>query len=94
MNAYHHCCPELKNAVEDEDIAISYAKKFREYGIRILDGGSSRLRINFCPWCGQRLPNSLRDAWFDELELRGIDPDADIVPDEFSDDRWYRDLNL
>jgi hypothetical protein len=25
------------------------------YGIRVLDGGSSFLMIQFCPWCGARL---------------------------------------
>ena len=31
------------------------------------------LASSFRPWCGQRLPGSQRDRWFDEL-VRGINP--------------------
>ncbi|WP_406432826.1 DUF6980 family protein [Streptomyces sp. NBC_01589] len=47
-----------------------------------------RIGIVFCPWCGQRLPDSQRDRWFEEVESRGIDPWEDEVPAEFQDDRW------
>ena len=57
--------------------------------MRVLDGGSSFIELLYCPWSGDKLPASLRDAWFDALERRGIDPDSDAVPEEFSDDRWY-----
>ncbi|WP_425615575.1 DUF6980 family protein [Anatilimnocola sp. NA78] len=67
-----HCCEKLRQAVErrcDEhpdrsdcpDCLIEYWPRFREYGIIIHDGGSSVMRIEFCPWCGSRLPESLRD---------------------------------
>ncbi len=46
---------------ENVDTPIIYIKKFDEYGIKIWDGGSSSLIISFCPWCGQKLPNSKRD---------------------------------
>lgn len=59
--------------------------------MRILDGGSSYVRLQYCPWCGVALSTSLRDRWFDELDARGIDPDVDEVPLEFTDSRWYRD---
>ncbi len=29
----------------------------KKYGIPIHDGGSSYIRINFCPWCGRELNN-------------------------------------
>jgi Domain of unknown function (DUF6980) len=60
----------------------------REYGIIIHDGGSSHIVINYCPWCGARLPDSQRARWHDELERRGIDPHSNNVPAEFDDDRW------
>nr|WP_067736167.1 hypothetical protein [Novosphingobium naphthalenivorans] len=42
------------------------------YGIMIHDGGSSMVRINFCPWCGAKLPEPLAyddddDDDFEEL---------------------------
>lgn len=49
--------------------------------------------IDFCPWCGRRLPESQRDRWFDELESRGIDPWEGEVPPEYQDDRWLHDAS-
>ena len=94
MSENLHCCESMTNAIGDDDIPITYIAKFREYGISILDGGSSHLVIHFCPWCDQKLPENLRNRWFDELEGLGIDPEDDIVPEEFKDERWYRALNL
>lgn len=89
MTSLKWCCAEMKDAVEDADIPIVYIPKFREFGIRVLDGGSSKILLKFCPWSGTKLPDSLRDAWFEELERRGIDPHGDNIPDEFNDERWY-----
>jgi hypothetical protein len=83
------CCDELRRAVSDESVPIVHIPKFREFGIRILDGGSSFLHLRFCPWSGTRLPESLRERWFDTLDALGIDPASDAVPPEFSDERWY-----
>jgi len=47
------------------------------------------LRITFCPWCGQKLPDSLREDWFDRLEQLGVDPYSAKIPEEFTDERWY-----
>ena len=83
------CCAELQRAVEDPDVPIEYTSKFREFGIRVLDGGSSAILLLHCPWSGTKLPSSLRDKWFEELERRGIDPRTGKIPDEFLDERWY-----
>ena len=31
------------------------------YGLIIHDGGTSAVTIQFCPWCGSKLPASKRD---------------------------------
>jgi hypothetical protein len=67
-----HCCETMRREVERRceehpdrfdcpDALIAYSPRFHEYGIIIHDGGSSVSRIEFCPWCGSRLPESLRD---------------------------------
>ena len=88
MSRVRFCCEQMRRAVEDPDVPIVYIPQFNEYGVRILDGGTSFIQLQFCPWCGSKLPESLREAWFAELSKRGIDP-ADDVPPEFTDDRWY-----
>jgi hypothetical protein len=84
----------MTRAVNDPETALDYLSKFREYGIRVIDGGDSKINIGYCPWCGVKLPASLRDRWFEELEKRGIDPAFDVVPEEFSDERWFDTDNL
>jgi hypothetical protein len=46
-----HFCSDMADRIRDET-AISYVPKFREYGISVLDGGSSFIVLRFCPWCG------------------------------------------
>ena len=45
--------------------------------------GSSHVVIQFCPWCGEHLPESKRARWLEELEKRGLHPLEDPVPPEF-----------
>lgn len=90
MNPYEFCCERMRLAVESDEIPIVYTARYREFGVRVLDGGTSTIELLYCPWCGQKLPESLRDRWFDELERRGIDPATGELPAEFTDDRWYR----
>jgi hypothetical protein len=87
-----HCCDEMRRHLEDGDVAIVYRPNMREYGICILDGNPPELVlqvINFCPWCGKRLPGSLRDQWFDRLWQMGLDVDSP-PPKEMQDDTWWR----
>ena len=79
-------------AIRDPDLPIRFIPKFREHGIDILDGGSSYKLLAFCPWCGEKPPDSLREKWFDRLGELGVDPaDDESVPDEYRDHRWYVD---
>lgn len=89
MNQHEFCCERMRPAVASEDMPIVFEAKFREFGIRVFDGGTSYIELIYCPWSGDKLPGSLREQWFDELERRGIDPATDRVPAEFSDARWY-----
>ncbi len=51
MSGTSLCCLAMENAIADPTIPVDLIQKFREYGVRVLDGGSSHLRIAFCPWC-------------------------------------------
>jgi hypothetical protein len=86
------CCAQMEYALTEPDIPLTWTPKFREIGIRVLDGGDSSILLLFCPWCGNKLPGSLRSEWFAELERRNVDPYGDDIPAEFLDDRWYETL--
>lgn len=98
--AGQHCCDAMRRAINHEcavhpdpfdcpDALIAYSPKFDEYGIIVHDGGTAVSHIDFCPWCGARLPESERDRWFDELDVRGFsDPWEQEIPAEYRDHRW------
>jgi hypothetical protein len=98
-----HCCETMSRQVnvrcgqhddpfDCPDALVRFSAKFQEYGLMVHDGGTPCVGIEFCPWCGHRLPASRREQWFDELERRGIDPWEEVVPEEFEDDRWLAAL--
>jgi len=81
--------------LQHEDEIVTYVPKFREYGIPVHDGGSSKVVISFCPWCGKQLPVSLRDTWFDELEKLGVEGwDFPNIPEKYKSDSWWKGTDL
>lgn len=97
------CCDRMATELEKEcerhidrsqcpDVLVGYLSKFNEYGILVHDGGSSIVEIQFCPWCGTKLPPSMRDRWLEELKEREIDPWTDAIPKEFQSDEWFSKL--
>jgi hypothetical protein len=97
-----HCCEAMARAVTTEceqhpdrfdcpDALLRYSERFCEYGIIVHDGGTAVCLIEFCPWCGARLPASQRDRWFDEITRLGFsDHDDPAVPKRFHSDEWWR----
>jgi hypothetical protein len=39
---------------------VAYSSKLDEYLLIVHDGGQSGVHIQYCPWCGVRLPESQR----------------------------------
>lgn len=86
-----HLCAPPAAPVGEQDAVIQYNPKFDEYGIKVLDGGSSVINITHCPFCGRSLPESLRDQWFEELSALGItDPLMQPIPPEYATDEWQK----
>ena len=61
-----HCCKAMEHAIDLDcdkhsdiyscpDVLVSYSLRFDEYGLIVHDGGSSKITIMYCPWCGQNL---------------------------------------
>lgn len=64
--AERHCCEMMEHFAEAECVLHPYRfdcpdalvhRGHSNYGIIIHDGGESWVAINFCPWCGVRLPS-------------------------------------
>ena len=65
--------------------SVQYDPRFDDYW---LPAGEAQQRLFYCPCCGEELPPSQRDRWFDELEALGIDPWGDEVPENYRDATW------
>ena len=61
-----YCCLDMAfRLIEDKvskgkeeinyDSVMTHYKKGKTFGIPIHDGGSSFIKINYCPWCGKKL---------------------------------------
>ena len=94
-----YCCDKMKYFVSqnknvgdfNSDDIIYYAPQFDEYGIVIHDSGKSYIKMDYCPWCGRKLPDSKRNLWFDELEKLGIDDPLETkIPDDFISGKWWK----
>jgi hypothetical protein len=89
-----HCCEEMARHLAEGEVAITYSPRFREYGIKILDGGSATQLITYCPWCGGKLPSSLRDEWFEIVEGLGLEAGDPQIPEEMSSAAWWQRRGL
>ncbi len=86
------CCGELVRQVADEASPIGYSPVFREWFYP--HNKHSQQCLRHCPFCGARLPESLRGAYFDRLDELGYEAEAyweDRVPEELKSDAWWRD---
>ena len=94
-----YCCEMMKRNVFCEcnenagDKTIFYSKRFDEYMIPVSEDGLSGICIAYCPWCGQKLPESTRERWFEELDEIGIEFslfDTEQVPPSYLSDDWWK----
>ena len=86
---FKHCCEDMDRNLRSTRVSISFFNKFREYGIKGTTEGDSHHVIRFCPWCGTRLPESLRDEWFDEMEKQGFELGDPDIPEAYKSEKWY-----
>lgn len=94
-----HACEMMRMMVADTRFQIDYSPRDREYLLRHrhLEGGPDLTQgINFCPWCGVQLPESLFERWLEEVDP--LVPDGyDIayplekLPERYQTDQWWRE---
>lgn len=73
------------------DYLFDYSPMVDEYQLLIHDGelggSETRLTIDYCPFCGTRVPPSRRDERWDRLEALGREWDQ--APDEMNRYGWW-----
>jgi hypothetical protein len=95
-----HCCENLEKFVSEGEISLFFSSRERFYGINYKPrtGGGIQL-IEYCPWCGTKLPKNLIDEYaelvFDELGLDPLDTNYNKkMPKEFKTDEWWKNRGL
>jgi hypothetical protein len=89
-----HCCGDMASFLGEGKIALRYFPKFREYGVPMKLGGPVVQLISYCPWCGRKLPSSLRSLWFARVTARGLDPYSRKIPRPYGDGSWWLDIDF
>jgi hypothetical protein len=89
-----HCCLTMDAELMREDAVLQYDPRFREYGIEVARS-SGCMPMDYCMFCGTKLPLSLRHHWFDILEKeygleRPVTGDKKKVPQQFWTDEWWK----
>ncbi|MCI5048518.1 MAG: hypothetical protein MRY59_13540 [Aquisalinus sp.] len=80
--------------IEEDKVAIKYIPYHRSIYIKIPSSGSLQ-EIHYCPWTGKKLPKSLSDEYFDQLDKLGIDSEnLDEIPEEMKSEEWWIRLGL
>ena len=52
-------CGVHTDPLDCADVLVVWSDYHGAYGLPVRDGGTSRVTIVFCPWCGARLPGDL-----------------------------------
>ena len=91
-----HCCEEMAHLLtyDPNELPVVYYARFREYGVPFLEESgklsSAKVTFRFCPWCGTRLPASLRDEWFRRIDALGLEADDPNLPKALKTEEWWR----
>lgn len=99
MHIKSHICRLMNDFLEDKRMPIGYIPRFREYYFDLRYSPAMQ-GIKYCPWCGELLPEDLRDEYFDVLEKEyGISNPFDEYqsknfPEEFKSDEWWKKRGL
>jgi hypothetical protein len=92
-----YCCLTMDAQLSKEGAILYYDKQYREYGVDLLERGG--MLIDYCMFCGKKLPQSLRKKWYvileEEYGLESPDEeDKKKVPQEFLTDEWWKKRGL
>jgi len=85
----------MNQLLDNKETYLTYSPRMREYNLA-LRGKYAVQGIDYCPWCGIKLPSSLRDDFFEILknELYIEDPveaqEQGALPQEFTTDQWWK----
>ena len=84
--------PDLFFFIDRDECALGYSPSFREFHLQARPRYGAAQLMSYCPFTGAKLPESLRNRLFEELETIGLlDGLAEIerAPTEFQSEEWW-----
>ncbi|MGB0684348.1 MAG: DUF6980 family protein [Magnetovibrionaceae bacterium] len=101
VEAPDHYCYSMSECFCKIAPQYHYVARTREYGFRIADLDRRLdfqpikiLAAPYCPWCGEKLPRSVRPEWEEQMRARGVDPESEEIPADLNTDTWWREAGL
>ena len=87
------CCTDMEMHICETAI-VFYNEVFDEYGIPLLEDNVSAILLDYCPWCGKKLPESKRECWVIRLEEMGFEEPffCEDIPEEYKTERWWKEV--
>lgn len=95
------CCPRMAYYLSSPTFTphmgpcrvLNWIASWNQYLIPVAHDGYSSIVIEFCPWCGRKLPESKEKLWYQTLHSLGfMDPGNEEIPEKFNSDEWWREL--
>jgi len=95
-----HCCIAMNNQLQEARSPIVYFQEWRDYAF-LIPKFTGCATIDYCIYCGTRMPDSLSDKWFFILESKyklsgskDFDSKNNKIPAEFLTDEWWKKRNI
>jgi hypothetical protein len=100
-NNKKHCCQIMEMSVDgSSDISPwRYNERHRAYYVKSVNHPGSA-RVNYCAFCGTKLPQDLTSEWIRILEEEyGFESAYEakrngLIPPEFQTDEWWKKRGL
>lgn len=94
----NYCCRHMDDIADEQEVAIHYDPVLREYAFDKQEPLKRKIRwhitqpverdvLIYCPWCGRKLPTSLRKKYLTLVKPYGI-----TSIDELKEKRKYADF--
>jgi hypothetical protein len=94
-----YCCKKMYYHLKRFSYALYYIPQIRNYST--INEDEERYKIDYCPWCGIKLPTILLKLFYkilkkeyhieDPREAQRNNPN---FPQEFKSDLWWKKRNL
>jgi hypothetical protein len=95
-----YCCEKMEHRMSKEYTFIEYMPESREYVFNLHGNHEgAHFDMQYCPWCGKKLPESLGEEWCkvikEDLGVEDVDAEEWAkLPEKYKTEQWWRERGL